>query len=70
MKGRVFRLRCGDRQVELELPLSELEGYQSQLKAITGGAGTFSLEFSHYDPVPAKTQAELRAAFKPAASDD
>jgi len=50
------------------VPLSELEGYQSHLKSITGGAGNFSLEFSHYDPVPTKTQAELKAAFKPSES--
>ena len=51
------------------VPLSELEGYQSQLKSITGGAGNYSLEFSHYDPVPAKTQETLRAAFKPSEED-
>ena len=56
--------------ISAQVPLSELTDYQSQLKSITGGEGDFSLEFSHYDPVPAKTQAELQAAFKPAAADD
>lgn len=48
-----------------QVPLSELNGYQSQLKSITGGAGSYTIEFSHYDPVPAKTQQELMAQFKP-----
>lgn len=47
------------------VPLSELEGYQSQLKSITGGAGSYSIEFAHYNPVPIKTQKQLMAAFKP-----
>ena len=52
------------------VPLSELDNYQSQLKSITGGKGTFSINFSHYDPVSAKTQKELIAAYKPAVEED
>ncbi|MBI2993388.1 MAG: elongation factor G [Gammaproteobacteria bacterium] len=52
-----------------QAPLSELDGYQSKLKSITGGAGSYSLAFSHYDPVPARTQKELIAAFKPKAEE-
>lgn len=51
--------------ITAQVPLAELDGYQSQLKSITGGAGSFSIEFSHYDPVPARTQEELRTAFRP-----
>ena len=47
------------------VPLSEISSYQSQLKSITGGIGTFSIEFSHYDPVPARKQQELVKEFKP-----
>ena len=32
------------------VPLSELENYQSQLKSVTGGTGSYSMELSHYDP--------------------
>lgn len=52
------------------VPLSELDSYQSQLKSITGGIGTFSITLSHYDPVPAKTQQELMAAYKPTEEED
>lgn len=42
------------------VPLSELVNYQSKIKSITGGRGSFSTSFSHYDPAPAKTQQELQ----------
>jgi len=51
------------------VPLSELNSYQSQLKSITGGTGSFSMVLSHYDPIPARTQQELKAAYKPSAEE-
>jgi elongation factor G len=53
-----------------QVPLSELDSYQSQLKSMTGGAGSFSISFSHYDPVPSKTQKDLIAAYKPTEDED
>jgi elongation factor G len=47
------------------VPLAELNGYQSRLKSLTGGEGTFTMDLSHYDPVPMKKQQELAEAFKP-----
>jgi elongation factor G len=47
------------------VPLAELQDYLSRLKAITGGEGTYTMDLSHYDPVPARKQQELVAAFKP-----
>ncbi len=59
-------------QVEIsgQVPLSELTNYQSRLKSITGGEGTFTMEFSHYEPVPPKTQQELIDKFKPTEEGD
>ena len=42
--------------ISAAVPLSELNDYQSQLKSMSGGEGDYSLSFSHYDPVPAKTR--------------
>ena len=53
-----------------QAPLSELGSYQSELKSVTGGAGSFTMELSHYDPVPANVQQQLVAEFKPAADED
>jgi elongation factor G len=46
------------------VPLSEINDYQSRLKSLTGGEGIFTMELSHYDPVPPRKQQELTAAWK------
>jgi hypothetical protein len=38
------------------------------LKSITAGHGSYTLEFSHYDPAPPMLQQKLIAAHKPAAA--
>jgi elongation factor G len=42
-----------------QAPLAELESYGTQLKAITGGEGSYNLEFSHYEAVPGNIQKQL-----------
>lgn len=56
--------------ISAQVPMSELNGYQSHLKSITGGAGTFAIELSHYDPMPGKAQEALIAAHKPVDSEE
>ena len=56
--------------VKAEVPLSELNNYQTELKSATGGHGFFSMEFSHYEPVPPNIQQQLMAAYKPAEVDE
>ena len=53
-----------------QAPLSELGSYQSELKSVTGGAGSYTMALSHYDPVPANIQQQLVAEFKPVADED
>ena len=45
------------------VPLAELEGYSSRLKAMTGGAGNFSYAFAHYSAAPPNLQRQLTAAY-------
>jgi elongation factor G len=47
------------------VPLAELTDYQSRLKAITGGQGSYTMTLSHYDPVPPRKQQELMQAWRP-----
>jgi elongation factor G len=47
-----------------EVPLAELDGYDARLKSITGGEGTYSIDFSHYAPVPANIQKQLMDAYE------
>ena len=55
----------GRAEISALVPLAELQDYLSRLKALTGGEGTYTMDLSHYDPVPARRQQELVAAFKP-----
>jgi elongation factor G len=45
-------------------PLSELSDYQTRLRSVTGGQGSYSIDFSHYAPVPGHTQAQLVSKHK------
>jgi elongation factor G len=48
-----------------EVPLAELAAYQTQLNGLTGGEGRYTLELSHYDPVPPNQQAQLVNQYRP-----
>jgi elongation factor G len=50
--------------VKGQVPLAELTDYQSRLKSMTGGEGSFTMHFSHYDPTPANVQKELASQFE------
>ena len=63
-------LRGGEIVVKAQVPLSELEGYAAELKSITAGRGRYSLDFSHYEPVPAQVQGKLIDAYKPKHEED
>jgi elongation factor G len=47
-----------------EAPLAELVTYQTQLNGLTGGDGRYTLQLSHYDPVPPNQQALLANQYK------
>ena len=51
------------------VPLAELADYQSRLKSLTGGEGTYTMDLSHYDPVPPRKQQELVKGFKKVSED-
>jgi elongation factor G len=50
----------GDLQtVVAEVPLAEVTTYARSLSSITGGQGSYSIEFSHYDVVPGNVLQEI-----------
>ena len=51
------------------VPLAEITEYQSRLRSLTGGSGVYTMEISHYDPVPPRTQQELMNVWKPRAEE-
>ena len=63
-------VRGGEIMVKAQVPLSELEGYAAELKSVTAGRGRYSLDFSHYEPVPSQVQQKLVEAYKPRHEED
>ena len=43
----------------LTSPLSEMFGYVTQLRTITSGRASSTMEFSHYSPVPKNVGEEI-----------
>lgn len=51
--------------VTAEAPMAELMSYSSQLKSMSGGAGSYGMEYSHDERTPPQVQAEVIKAFHP-----
>jgi elongation factor G len=45
--------------VEAKAPLAEVATYARTLSSMTGGQGSFTMEFSHYDVVPGNVQQDI-----------
>ena len=43
------------------VPLSEMFGYIGQLRSMTSGRASYTMEFSHYEPVPKNVADEVIA---------
>ena len=43
----------------LPVPLAEMLAYASTLKSITSDRGTYTMEFDHYEFVPAQVQEKI-----------
>ncbi len=56
--------------IKAHAPLGELQNYSNELKSMTGGAGTYAMEYSHDERTPSNIQATVVAAYKPKAEQD
>ena len=66
-RGRVMSMNAenGYQEIIADIPYLELYGYNTQLRSITSGSGTFSYEFARYEQAPddvAEKQIEERAS--------
>lgn len=64
-RGRVLGMNPdhkGKQIIDAAVPMSELIGYSTDLRSMTGGAGSFSYEFSHYEQAPFDVQEREVAA--------
>jgi elongation factor G len=63
-------LRGGELVIKAQVPLAEVGDYANELKAVTGGQGRYTIELSHYEPVPPQVQKQLADAYKPKVEED
>jgi elongation factor G len=76
MSGRGGRVLGSDsaggnmQTVRVEVPLRSVNHYNRSLSSMTGGQGSYVLEFSHYDQMPGNVQAEIIAKSKPREEDE
>lgn len=71
-RGRVLGMNPdhkGNTIVEADIPMSELYGYSTQLRSMTGGSGTYSYEFARYEQAPNDVQEREVAARQKAEED-
>ncbi len=47
-----------------EVPLAELNDYQSRVKSLTGGQGSYTIEFARYAAVPPQIQQQMAGKFQ------
>jgi len=60
-RGRVqgMESKGNMRILKAQVPMSEMLDFEPTLTSITGGRGSFIMEFSHYDEVPAHLQTKI-----------
>jgi elongation factor G len=65
-RGKITHLeaRAGSQLISSFVPLAEMFGYATQLRSMTQGRATYTMQFDHYDQVPANLADELVARAK------
>jgi len=60
-RGRIegMEMRSGAQVISGFAPLSEMFGYATSLRSNTQGRGTYTMQFSHYEPVPKSIEEEI-----------
>jgi elongation factor G len=60
-RGRIEETkdRINLKVIDAKVPLSEMFGYATNLRSLTEGRGTFTMEFSHYEEVPQQIAQEI-----------
>ena len=61
MKG--MDLKNNFQIISAEVPLAKMFGYATELRSLTQGRAVFSMQFSHYSPLPNKLQEEITEKF-------
>ncbi|GIW42860.1 MAG: elongation factor G 2 [Candidatus Binatia bacterium] len=62
-RGRIQGMdaRGGAQVIRAHVPLAEMFGYATDLRSMTQGRATYTMQFSHYEPVPQAISEEITA---------
>jgi elongation factor G len=60
-KVRSMELRSGAQVISAFIPLAEMFGYATELRSMTQGRASYTMQFDHYEPVPAQVKEILLA---------
>lgn len=65
-RGKTARIeyRKGTNVVAGEVPLANMFGYVTDLRSLTQGRATFTLQFSHYSPIPSSLSEKILTELK------
>jgi len=71
-RGRIAGMdSMGNLQViKAQVPMKEIGRYSTELRSMTGGEGSYTVEFSYYDVVPARLAEEIIARSKKASEEE
>jgi elongation factor G len=62
-RGRIMNseVRAGMQVIDAEVPLAQMFGYATDVRSLTQGRGTFTMEFANYEQVPKNVTEEIVA---------
>jgi len=65
-RGRIAGMdtRGSTTVIKAQVPMAEMLTYEQHLTSATGGRGSYHMEYSHYDEVPAQLQSKIIASAK------
>jgi elongation factor G len=71
-RGRVQGMETVGKRaiIKAQVPLAEILMYAPDLDSKTGGRGSFTMEFSHRQEIPAQLSQKVIAMYKPSVEDE
>jgi elongation factor G len=62
-RGKVLKMdsRPSAQVITARIPLAEMFGYATDLRSMSQGRATYTMQFSHYEPVPTTISEEISA---------
>ncbi|MCH6554658.1 MAG: elongation factor G, partial [Acidobacteria bacterium] len=60
-RDRILGMTPGEgyTQIEAEVPLGEVQRYSQDMRSVSQGRGTYTLEFDHYEPLPQNLESKV-----------